>query len=95
MNTKCEEIKDKIADFITGVLPETDSHALEQHLMDCSACRNYAEALQEEDIPASVIGEVVPPEEGMIVREEGESRSLEHLRVDPYWQAFEENYQKY
>lgn len=49
MSSDCERIRDQIADFVTGILPAAESGPLEQHLGGCSACREYAEALQEED----------------------------------------------
>ena len=49
MNSYCDKMKDQIADFITGVLPQTQVQRLQQHLGKCSACRDYAQALQEEE----------------------------------------------
>ncbi|MHC4185224.1 MAG: anti-sigma factor family protein [Planctomycetota bacterium] len=49
MSSDCERIRDQIADFVSGILSEAESGTLEQHLGGCSACREYAEALQEED----------------------------------------------
>jgi hydrogenase maturation factor len=52
------------------------------------------EALEDEGIPASVVGEVVPPEEGITVFENGSSFKLEHPRIDPFWTTFEEYLKK-
>lgn len=49
MNNKCDKMKDQVTDLITGILPETEMHKLEEHLSECSACRDYARALQKED----------------------------------------------
>lgn len=49
MNSDCEKIKDQIADLVTGILLEAEVHVLEQHLNECSACRDYARALEDED----------------------------------------------
>jgi len=49
MNSNCEKIRDQIADLITGALSESQVRALEEHLHECSACRVYARALNEED----------------------------------------------
>ncbi|MHC4665303.1 MAG: zf-HC2 domain-containing protein [Planctomycetota bacterium] len=49
MSSDCERIRDQIADFITGLLPEAEIRGLEHHLSECSACREYGEALEEED----------------------------------------------
>jgi anti-sigma factor RsiW len=42
-------MKDRIADFITGVLPEQETQTFRQHLNECSACSDYARRLQEEE----------------------------------------------
>ena len=46
----CDKIRDKIADLVTGILPEPQLHAVEQHLSECSACRDYARSLKKEDM---------------------------------------------
>ncbi len=48
-NKKCEKIKDQIADLIADVLPATETELLEQHLSECSPCRDYADSLRAED----------------------------------------------
>ena len=49
MNSNCDKMKDQIADLITGILPKTETDTLQQHLSECSACRDYARALRKED----------------------------------------------
>ncbi len=44
--------------------------------------------LKERGIAASCVGELTPPEQGMVVTEGGVERPLEHPRVDPFWRAF-------
>ncbi len=44
--------------------------------------------LGKKQIPASVVGEVIPESKGIILAEGGKERSLEHPRVDPFWPAF-------
>jgi len=44
--------------------------------------------LNDRGILTSIVGEVVPEEEGMHVFIEGKKTVLEHPRVDPFWQAF-------
>ncbi len=39
-------------------------------------------------IPATIVGEVVGKSRKILVREGGRCHSLEHPRVDPFWQAF-------
>jgi outer membrane lipoprotein-sorting protein len=50
MNCECENIRDLIADAITGVLPPEQAKHLDEHLSACVDCRNYAEALRREDL---------------------------------------------
>ena len=49
MNSDCERIRDRITDHISGILPETETEMLEEHLMECSRCRGYAQKLGEEE----------------------------------------------
>jgi len=49
MESNCDEMKNQIADFITGILPKQEAQALQQHLSECSACRDYAESLEREE----------------------------------------------
>jgi hydrogenase expression/formation protein HypE len=44
--------------------------------------------LDENDISASVVGELTAPERGMILVEGGKEKKLEHPEVDPFWHAF-------
>lgn len=45
-------------------------------------------ALAEKGIAASIVGEVVPRDEGCVLVSNGSSEPLEHPRVDPFWAAF-------
>jgi hydrogenase maturation factor len=45
-------------------------------------------ALARKGIKSSIVGELVNPEQGMILVEKGEEKKLEHPVVDPFWQAF-------
>lgn len=44
--------------------------------------------LAGKNIPASVVGEVIPETKGILLVEKGKERPLEHPRVDPFWPAF-------
>ncbi len=44
--------------------------------------------LARKNIPASVVGEVIPETKGIVLVEQGRERPLEHPRVDPFWPAF-------
>lgn len=49
MNSDCERIRDGVADHISGILSETETEMLEEHLMECSSCSDYAQKLGEEE----------------------------------------------
>ena len=56
--------------------------------------RAVINALESENIPASIVGEVTPQEEGIKIIDKGTVRQLEHPRVDPFWIKFEEYLKK-
>ena len=49
MNSECDQIRDLIADSVTGPVPAEQSAQLGEHLERCADCRRYADALQRED----------------------------------------------
>jgi hydrogenase expression/formation protein HypE len=58
-----------------------------------ASCRPHkaqavVEALLQKGIRSSVVGELIDPEQGMILVENGKRRELEHPIVDPFWNAF-------
>lgn len=57
------------------------------------ACREHkaekvVKALTRKGIRSSIVGELVNPEQGMILVEKGREKKLKHPVVDPFWQAF-------
>lgn len=46
---ECDNIKEKIADHVSGMLSESQLQTVEQHLEECTGCREYARALKNED----------------------------------------------
>jgi len=44
--------------------------------------------LKEKKIPATVVGDVIEENKGIILVESGKEKKLEHPRVDPFWSAF-------
>ncbi len=54
-----------------------------------------AAVLEGRGIRASIVGELIRPEEGMIVVERGLDKKLEHPGVDPFWKAFYDALQNY
>jgi outer membrane lipoprotein-sorting protein len=49
VNRDCRRTRDDIADLLAGMLAGRQARALEEHLAQCSTCRDYARALTEED----------------------------------------------
>jgi len=45
-------------------------------------------ALTARGIPSSVVGEMTPPERGMVLVRQGKEEELIHPIVDPFWKAF-------
>jgi hypothetical protein len=50
MNSDCEKMKDQIADLLTGNLSDLQMQKLQQHLNECTTCRDYARELKNEDV---------------------------------------------
>lgn len=44
--------------------------------------------LKEKEIEATLVGEVIPEEKGIILVDNNKEKSLEHPKVDPFWGAF-------
>ena len=42
-------MRERIADLVAGILPERQIPTVDEHLIECSACKEYARRLQEED----------------------------------------------
>ena len=56
-------------------------------------CREHkaveiVDALSKNGVTSSIVGELTNPGLGIIVKEEGKERKLEHPVVDPFWKAF-------
>jgi hydrogenase maturation factor len=45
-------------------------------------------ALAKKHIKSSIVGELIQPEKGMILVENGKEKELKHPIVDPFWKAF-------
>lgn len=58
------------------------------------SAKGVVRALEDEGIPASIVGEAVPKDEGMHVYEAGRKKTLVHPKVDPFWIRFEEYLKK-
>ncbi len=44
--TTCEELADKIVDYVDGELPPPEAQSVDRHLAECDCCRQTAEALR-------------------------------------------------
>jgi hydrogenase maturation factor len=51
-------------------------------------------ALKSKNIPSSIVGEIVPSDEGCHYYEKGIKYKLEHPKLDPFWIKFEEYLKK-
>ena len=61
--TTCEELADKVVDYVDGELPENEARIVARHLSECPRCRQTASDLQRSLGLAKVIWEdnLVPP----------------------------------
>ncbi len=53
------------------------------------------EILTENNIKASIVGELIDSKFGMLLAEGGREKKLEHPQVDPFWKAFYDALQNY
>lgn len=49
MKDNCQDFRDRIADLVSGILPEADQRRIEEHVASCPSCRAYLQALRQED----------------------------------------------
>ncbi len=49
MRNDCPSFQERIADLVTGILPERERRELEEHLASCADCRAYLQGLKQED----------------------------------------------
>ena len=52
-------------------------------------------ALTQKGIRSSIVGELISPDKGMVLVEDGREKKLEHPIVDPFWNAFYGALEKY
>jgi len=48
MNKPCKKMKDKITDYVLGILDEDEIVRIEEHIKLCSECKEHLESLQKE-----------------------------------------------
>ena len=49
MSGECERIRERIADSVGEVLPDSEMQAVGEHIDQCPACKAYSQFLQRED----------------------------------------------
>jgi hypothetical protein len=85
MNSPCETTREKIADFVLGILSSDESNALTEHISRCPECRKYAQALQDEKRSLVQLGEAL--DRDMKAREdkviEALNQSVQSKRAKP------------
>jgi hydrogenase expression/formation protein HypE len=61
-------------------------------IITCRAhkAEDVVKVLSKKGIKASIVGELIRPEEGMVLVSNGKEQKLEHPIVDPFWGAFYE-----
>jgi hydrogenase expression/formation protein HypE len=56
---------------------------------------HVVKALSKKGIKSSIVGELIRPDEGMVLISNGKEKKLEHPIVDPFWKAFYEALERY
>jgi len=77
MNKPCEKMKDKITDYILGILNESEIANLEEHIEQCAECKELLESLQKEREVLLQLGENIDSK--MNAREESVIAALEKI----------------
>ena len=77
MNNPCEKIKDKIADYVLGILKEDETAAVDEHIKLCTECKEHLEALRQERSVLLQLGENI--ESQMNARENRVIEALENV----------------
>jgi anti-sigma factor RsiW len=49
MSDKCDSFKDKIAELISGTLPDGEINAVQEHKQQCKDCAEFEQILRAED----------------------------------------------
>ncbi len=66
--------------------------AISEGTLLCTARAEHADnvihAMEKQDIPAAIVGEVLPEEKGMTIKISGAEEKLVHPVTDPFWKAF-------
>ncbi|MHC4556635.1 MAG: anti-sigma factor family protein [Planctomycetota bacterium] len=57
MDSPCEKIQDQLADYILGILSAEEVNVVNEHIGQCSKCRQYIQALKNENRLLAQFGE--------------------------------------
>ncbi|UCG92161.1 MAG: AIR synthase, partial [candidate division WOR-3 bacterium] len=66
-------------------------------IITCRATKaeKIVEMLRQNNIKASIVGELIDAKFGMLLVEDGKEKKLRHPKVDPFWKAFYNALQRY
>ena len=42
----CQELVEVVSDYVEGALAEADRHRFDEHLAECTACRDYVDQMR-------------------------------------------------
>ena len=59
MNHACQEMQERIIDYVLGLLDEPEREAVGNHLDECLHCRQYVQALEQHQQALGALGEEV------------------------------------
>jgi len=59
MNRPCPDMQDRIADYVLGALDAAQAEALQEHLDECSVCRQYLQSLKEQSESLVELGRAI------------------------------------
>lgn len=95
MNSPCETNREKIANYVLGILSAEQSDALTEHISRCPECRKYAQALQDEKRSLVQLGEALDRDmkarEDKVIEALNRSAQGELAKPLPIWRTIMKN----
>ncbi len=76
MNKPCPNMQDKITDYVLGALDAVEAEALQQHVSECSGCRQYMQSLRSQSESLVELGREIGA--GMTARQDRVIEALEN-----------------
>ncbi|MHC4517180.1 MAG: zf-HC2 domain-containing protein, partial [Planctomycetota bacterium] len=86
MDRPCEDMQERIADYVLGALDEREAEVVRDHLGECEACRAYMRDLTEQGEALTALGQQV--QDDMHAREDTVIEALEAISApagEPGW----------